>query len=231
MRGLLKVILLTIINAKTPETAIKAVRWEVNKDPKEFGWVKEEGLKIEEIVERFQKHHKQISRYFSSGFGITLQNSDSRMAELVIKDFTSRGIPILCVHDSFVVQEKYEDDMWKVMENAWELMFLRATKIQKGSKSKIKMKKLAKNIPVKTRAMLDIMSRVNEDGTENFRNHLYTGERGSLRKPSPLDPTKSYDLFTEQNYTEKLIHPDQTYERRWASHQAREWEEVYFREE
>jgi hypothetical protein len=107
MRDLLKQVLLTIINAKSPETAIKALRWEVNMNLNEYGWVKDDDFKIEDIVERFQEYHKPIKKHFSSGVGVRLQNSDSRMAELVIQEFTAKKIPILCVHDSFVVQNQF----------------------------------------------------------------------------------------------------------------------------
>ena len=236
LRDLLKVILLTIINAETPETAIKAVRWEVNKDPKEFGWVKEEGLKIEEIVEQFQEYHEKISRHFSSGFGITLQNADSRMAELVIKEFTSRGIPILCVHDSFVVQSQHEDLLWDEMDGAWKVIAKEMTDKLERSDSKIK-----KAEPVER------WEEIRENGYEV--SSLKMGQRefdklakvygfkkdgkGQMVRTTPDQQGDVHgEIIKDQMYLDKVSEKgDPEYKRRWAAHQEREWDEVYFKEE
>lgn len=42
-------------------------------------------------------------------FGLILQNTDSKIAELIIKEFVEKEVPILPVHDSFLVQEKHMD--------------------------------------------------------------------------------------------------------------------------
>jgi hypothetical protein len=236
MRDLLKLVLLTIINAKTQEKAIKAVRWEVNKNPNEFGWVKDEGLKLEEIVERFQECHEKISRHFSSGMGVALQNSDSHMAELVIKKFTSRGIPILCVHDSFVVQSQHEDLLWDEMEGAWKVIAKEMTDKLERSDSKIK-----KAEPVER------WEEIRENGYEV--SSLKMGQRefdklakvygfkkdgkGQMVRTTPDQQGDVHgEIIKDQMYLDKVAEKDDPeYIRRWTSHQKREWEEVYFRKE
>ena len=54
-------------------------------------------------------------KYFFSGLGIKLQNFDAMMAEAVINHFTSLGIPILCIHDSFVIAADKTKELDKVM--------------------------------------------------------------------------------------------------------------------
>jgi len=235
MRGLLKVILLTIINARTPQAAIKAVQKEVNFNPNELGWVKEEGLELKEIVERFQEYHKQISHRFSSGIGITLQNADSRMAELVIKEFTARGIPILCIHDSFVVQDKHEDDMWKVMEKAGGKIiealsnkFELEVKIKKAQISERQEEIRGDNNEV---TYINMGPRTHEKLAKAFGGEI--DEEGNLVRTSPTQQVIDHsEIIYEQIYLDKLAEkPDPEYKRRWTAHQERVWEEVYYREE
>lgn len=77
-------------------------------------------LTSEEVVSAFEAHNHMIaSTFFKKDQYKTLQNLDARMAEYVINHFTSLNIVALCYHDSFVVQAKYEKDLIKVMEAAW----------------------------------------------------------------------------------------------------------------
>ena len=51
-----------------------------------------------------------VALHIFSSVGIELQCTDSRIAERVIGDFVARDIPLLPVHDSFVIgQEHYRD--------------------------------------------------------------------------------------------------------------------------
>lgn len=55
-------------------------------------------------------------------FGLLLQNADSKIAELIIKEFVDEGIPILPVHDSFLVQEKHLDKLLNAMGEQFRSM-------------------------------------------------------------------------------------------------------------
>jgi hypothetical protein len=113
LRQLLKVVLLTSINCekgKTKDlaTAKKSVQHEINiKNADQFGWAKK--LDIEKLIKDFADYHKPIRPYFYSGQGISLQHIDSLVAEKVINHFTQLNIPVLCIHDSFIIQSKYAD--------------------------------------------------------------------------------------------------------------------------
>jgi hypothetical protein len=58
---------------------------------------------LDDLINKFVSKHKFIEKYFFSSCGIKLQNLDSRMAELIIDHFTQHKIPVLCIHDSFVI--------------------------------------------------------------------------------------------------------------------------------
>jgi hypothetical protein len=115
LRQLLKVVLLTSINCKKGKTkdltvAKKSVQYEINiKNAEEFSWVKKQKLDIEKLIRNFADYHKPIRQYFYSGQGISLQHIDSLVAEKVINHFTKLNIPVLCIHDSFIIQSKYAD--------------------------------------------------------------------------------------------------------------------------
>ncbi len=120
MRGLLKQVLLTSVNAESKTAALKGVRYEISKNKEKYGWVLDEGIDLNELIENFSSTHSPIAKYFFSGFGVKLQNLDSRIAELVIEEFTARNIPILCIHDSFMVPEQYKELLHGRME--WSFM-------------------------------------------------------------------------------------------------------------
>ncbi|MFC1684048.1 hypothetical protein ACFL0R_01070 [Pseudomonadota bacterium] len=119
MRGLLKQVLLSAICAKDRQAALRGIRKEVNFNPEEYGWVKEEGLDIELVISEFEKQHPVIGKYFFSGFGVRLQYIDSLIAGEIVERYTDEGIPVLCIHDSFIVPVQYEEDLRGVMESAY----------------------------------------------------------------------------------------------------------------
>jgi len=47
-------------------------------------------------------------------------NLDSRIALDVLDHFAKQNIPILAIHDSFIVQDKYKNELWQIMENTYE---------------------------------------------------------------------------------------------------------------
>jgi len=81
----------------------------------------------------FRKAHKSIEHHFCNGndTGLRIMNLDSRIALDVIDHFAKQNIPILPVHDSFIVQDKYKHELRLIMEHSYE-------KHTKGFKCKIK---------------------------------------------------------------------------------------------
>ena len=124
MRELLKSVLLASINAEDKKSAKQAVQKEINFNPVEFGWVKNEGLNISNIIDIFANKHSAINKYFFSGSGIRLQKIDSIIAEKVINHYTQEGEAVLCIHDSFLIAANKFIDLQLVMAKAFnEAMF------------------------------------------------------------------------------------------------------------
>ncbi|MCB1783824.1 MAG: hypothetical protein KDI13_07490 [Alphaproteobacteria bacterium] len=51
--------------------------------------------------------------------GLELMNWDSKIAEYVIRRMTALGIPVLCVHDSFIIDSKYKHILRHFMKKAY----------------------------------------------------------------------------------------------------------------
>jgi hypothetical protein len=107
MRNFLKELLLTALNAESVKKAKQAIQYQMNFEEPNFAWVKENKINLDEIIDAFMQKHEPIREEFFTGYGTNLQYYDSLMAEYVINELTSRGLPVLCVHDSFVVK-KYD---------------------------------------------------------------------------------------------------------------------------
>lgn len=74
----------------------------------------------EEFLARVRHHFEPFKRYFGTGYGLKLQRLDSDIAEAVMLDLAKRGIPILPVHDSFIVHHGHENLLQRVMQQQFE---------------------------------------------------------------------------------------------------------------
>ena len=63
--------------------------------------------------------HKPIEEYFFCGKGGYLQYLDSQVAERVMLHYAAHDVPVLPVHDSFIVHHSYEFEIAEVMESMY----------------------------------------------------------------------------------------------------------------
>jgi hypothetical protein len=100
-RGIKKTVLLTAINAKDDELAVKGIRKQLVDD-----WIRGDVLtdkSINCLLCRAKLAHPDIADDIGSGKGRMLQNLDSRIADAILTNLMAENIPSLPVHDSFVV--------------------------------------------------------------------------------------------------------------------------------
>lgn len=75
-------------------------------------------------VKRFSKllmaKHKAVADHMNRGFGIKLQNIDSHITENILLRLTSKNIPVIPIHDSFIVQIKHEAELKRAMTEEYE---------------------------------------------------------------------------------------------------------------
>ena len=60
------------------------------------------------IINQLMAKHTTIKEYFFSGIGLDLMYFDSLLTDYVAWKCTSRKIPVLSIHDSYIVEKKYE---------------------------------------------------------------------------------------------------------------------------
>jgi hypothetical protein len=71
------------------------------------------------VLDRWLEKHSSIVNHFNSDKGLLLQRYDSDIADSILKHFWSKGVCVLCVHDSFIIQADLEDELREVMTEAY----------------------------------------------------------------------------------------------------------------
>lgn len=123
-RDLFKQMLLIALNAKARHKGLMAL---IDDD---------DNLTIKDLprlsnaLDAFITKHKQVSHLFFTGLGTRLQYFDSLIAEDIINSYTAKGIPVLSVHDSFIIQSELADDL----ESNMLISFYKVVKFYYNSK-------------------------------------------------------------------------------------------------
>ena len=100
-----------MINAETMHAALGAISLEMGS----FA----ERPQAVACAEAIKLRHPQFSPAFGSGAGLQLQLTDSAIAEDVLQRLLGRGIAVLPVHDSFVVERQNASILEREMAAAW----------------------------------------------------------------------------------------------------------------
>ena len=116
-RNFYKLLQLIVVNADNEKIAIQALR-QVIRDKGFKCKIRDKDLYP--LVEKFKQAHKPIANYLTSGVGRRLQNIDSRITEFILMELKNLGIPALPVHDSFIVEDKYEGALAEKMNEGYE---------------------------------------------------------------------------------------------------------------
>ena len=120
LRKPIKKMMQMMINAKTKPKAIGAFEKFLKAEP-EFGNILYPiGLDARELINIIAGKHKKLHEFFNTGIGIVLQKRDSQIAESVLKYFMKKDVVCLCVHDSFIVEDKYGDELIDVMKKEYK---------------------------------------------------------------------------------------------------------------
>jgi hypothetical protein len=68
------------------------------------------------IYDTFAEKHSIIAHQLCNDAGISLMNKDSRIMKDILEYFLNKEIPCLPMHDSVIIQEKYQEELKQVME-------------------------------------------------------------------------------------------------------------------
>ena len=70
------------------------------------------------VLQLIKEANPEIASDCCNGKGIGLLNLDGQIAEYIIKKFTYSNIPVLCIHDSFIVSIKHDGLLRTTMHEA-----------------------------------------------------------------------------------------------------------------
>jgi len=109
-----------LINAKSLPKSIAAYRKYVDMEPLTDDVQSELKSNAWELARTIMEKHQKIEKYFNTGVGVKLQYKDSQIAERILKHFTRKHIVCLCIHDSFIVKQQYQDELIEVMHREYK---------------------------------------------------------------------------------------------------------------
>ena len=126
-RDVIKVVMMSAINAQKDGKAdgdTKAIQatWDTlikkhNAKRMEHGITSHQSLY--DMLEEIKEKHPRIKQFLGSGEGIKLMREDSDIAIEIIKQHTMMNVPILSVHDSFIVPRLFEPFTRDIMNQAY----------------------------------------------------------------------------------------------------------------
>jgi hypothetical protein len=79
--------------------------------------------RIKPLLTNLVNAHAPISEYMYSGIGLELQRIESDIANCVLKIFRERGVLVLSVHDSFVIEAARVNQLKRVMRSCYLAKF------------------------------------------------------------------------------------------------------------
>jgi len=114
-RKYVKLLVLMGINADSDKKAYQAFR---NSDRKDKLGQSLTDIQLGELLKGFIRKHPQFEDILCTGQALRLMNIDSQIANLVITHFTQKNIPVLCIHDSFIIQHDKEPELRRILDQA-----------------------------------------------------------------------------------------------------------------
>jgi len=118
LRAAAKLLLLTAINAKTPEKAFGAFRQQAESGSPEKRLTNKQ---LNSMLNELKRKHEFIAHKLASGAGIELMYVDGQITERLIERFTRHyQCPILTIHDSYIVPFGWDRILDREMQAAFE---------------------------------------------------------------------------------------------------------------
>lgn len=117
LRSVAKIALLVMLNSKSKQDAIKALRYKMIQDYQKAGTSKEDSMDyvgvpmvaVEEIINQVEVHNKPISHHFYTGVSKRLMRIDSDIIVETARLLLDDNIVLLPLHDSITVAESKID--------------------------------------------------------------------------------------------------------------------------
>lgn len=121
LRPVIKNLFLAALNSDSETTAIRAGNKFLYDHMRHYRSLKRRGLTVKGgLIPMFKEAHEPIAHYFFTGTGLRAMNADAKIALDVIDHFANDGIPVLAIHDSFIVQHQHKKRLRKAMHLAYK---------------------------------------------------------------------------------------------------------------
>lgn len=177
-RDVVKSLILMAINADSASKAFAAFRRSHKKDDPLKNLTNEQ---LQTLLEAFTDQYPELREALNTGQALNLMNQDSMIANMVIDYFTQKDITVLCIHDSFIIQDDKKDELGEVLIRAYRQVTGKDIGQDKKSNER-KIKSIAQgNIP----------------GYER-------GRRVTITLPNKINTTEQYELRKIKYY--KWLH-------------------------
>ena len=147
-RFLIKTIINNAINTKTTpdlfKSTIKAITAEQHTTNSRIRTPPPNILKtlshkfLASVFKSIKQKHQPIAHYFLSGISPKLQFIESNMTMNLIEHFTALKVPILTIHDSYIIEKKWGEILVNAMKCTWieEMSNLKANQMASPKRSK-----------------------------------------------------------------------------------------------
>ena len=121
-RKMFKKVQLAVINAENVAQAVKGIRHDFYKRKEKYDIEDVKDQTILELIDRFKDAHRPIENFLMSGAGLHLQSLDSTITDNILWYFLNKGIPVLPVHDSYIIEECYKGLLEEKMVEFYEIL-------------------------------------------------------------------------------------------------------------
>jgi len=119
-REFAKVVVLRILYAPSKRKAIQAIRQHLNRHAAQYPNISRSDEYLGGIIDTVLKARPSLAaNAFKEGLALRLMNVESQIAERVIDILTMAGIPVLSVHDSFIVPARHAKRLQDAMQSAY----------------------------------------------------------------------------------------------------------------
>ena len=123
IRNLIKRLVLTAINAKDKSSAYRSFR---EGYPAGNAGKTMTNEQLDQLLAAFLTRNPEVSDFLFSDKGIRLMRIDSEITAHIYRHFTEQGIPVLSVHDSYIIDVGRVTEIRTAMAEASELVVGRA---------------------------------------------------------------------------------------------------------
>ena len=116
-RAIGKSLLLFSFNLTDETKLFQAVKSELQQDIPEYKFTFNN---LRRVLNKLREMHPHIEEDILSGIGLNLMNIDGKIAEKILARFVASDIPILAIHDSFIVPVRQDGFLRICMKGAIE---------------------------------------------------------------------------------------------------------------